>query len=174
MLRALAELPFLPSPESVIRVALDLARLQPGELFADLGCGDGRALIIAARDYKAFAVGVELNPLLARLAAREVRLAGVQASASIVQGDLFAFNVEPYDVIFCYASPSVVRRLELKLRVECKRGCRIVLHDHPLPSTDPIEVVALPSGSLHVHEVYLYIAGISWRAGASRALREKG
>ncbi|MCC6064995.1 MAG: class I SAM-dependent methyltransferase, partial [Thermofilum sp.] len=67
MERALAELPFLPSPESVIVKALDMARLQPGELLVDLGCGDGRVLVVAAKRYGAYAVGVELNPLLAKL-----------------------------------------------------------------------------------------------------------
>lgn len=162
MLRALAELPYLPSPDSVIKAALTLAELKPGELFADLGCGDGRALIIAAREFGAQCVGVELNPLLVKLALREVRIAGVYGLVSVVHGDLFTFNVEPFDVIYCYPSPSVTRRLELKLVSECKAGCRIVLHDHPLPSVEPLDTIALPSGSLHVHTLCLYVAGRSW------------
>lgn len=162
MLRALAELPFLPSPDSVIRAALNIAGLKAGELLVDLGCGDGRVLVVAARDYGAYAVGVELNPLLARLALKEVRLAGVGELASVVQGDLFTFNVEPFDVVYCYPSPNVVERLELKLMAECRAGCRVVLHDHPLPTAEPVNRIALPSGSFHLHAVYLYIAGRSW------------
>ncbi len=172
MLRALAELPFLPSPESVVRAALDLAGLRPSELLVDLGCGDGRVLVIAARDYGAHAVGVELNPLLARLALREARLAGVYERVSVVHGDLFTFSVEPFDVVYCYPSPSVTRRLELKLRAECRRGCRVVVHDHPLPTAEPVETLTLPSGAIHVHTVYLYVAGVSWPVqgvGVSRA-----
>lgn len=177
MLRALAELPFLPSSDTVIRTALTLAELKPVELLADLGCGDGRVLVIAAREFGAQAVGVELNPLLVRLALREVRMAGVYGLASVMHGDLFTLNVEPFDVIYCYPSPSVIRRLELKLISECKAGCRIVLHDHPLPSVEPLDTVILPSGSIHVHALYLYIAGRSWVApkpAGRTQLREKG
>jgi len=176
VLRELAELPFLPSPDSVIRTALTLAELKPGELFVDLGCGDGRVLIIAVKEFGAQAVGVELNPLLVRLALREVRLAGVYGLASIIHGDLFSFNVEPFDVIYCYPSPSVTRRLELKLISECKEGCRIILHDHPLPSVKPLVSVTLPSGSVHLHKLYLYVAGRSWtpsEPAGGRGLRRK-
>jgi len=166
VLRALAELPYLPSPESVIRTALELAGLREGERLVDLGCGDGRVLVIAARDYGAYAVGVELNPLLVRLARREARLAGVGGAVSIVQGDLFLFDISRFDVVYCYPSPAVTRRLELKVMSECKPGCRVVLHDHPLPVARPLRVVTLPSGSLHVHAVYLYVAGESWPARA--------
>lgn len=162
MERALAELPFLPSPESVIIKALDMARLQPGERLVDLGCGDGRVLVVAAKRYGAYAVGVELNPLLAKLAARECRFAGVWGSVDVVHGDLFSFDVSPFDVVYVYPSPAVVRRLAFKLAAECREGCRVVVHDHPLPAAEPVAAASIPSGSLHVHTVYLYVAGASW------------
>lgn len=165
MERALAELPYLPSPESVIVKALEMAQLKPGEKLVDLGCGDGRVLVIAAKRCGAYAVGVELNPLLARLARRECKFAGVWGSVDIVQGDLFAFDVSPFDVVYSYPSPAIARRLAFKLMAECKEGCRVVVHDHPLPLAKPVMTVALPTGTVHVHYLYLYVAGVSWRVG---------
>ncbi|RLF06145.1 MAG: SAM-dependent methyltransferase [Thermoprotei archaeon] len=162
MMRSLAELPYLPSPDSVIRAAFRLARLKRGELVADLGCGDGRALVIAAREYEAYAVGVELNPLLVKLALRECILAGVRGKVEVVHGDLFLFDVSRFDVIYCYPSPAVSRRLTLKLISECKPGCRVVIHDHPLIAVEPVKVVTLPSHGPHIHKIYLYVSGISW------------
>ncbi|MCS7104074.1 MAG: methyltransferase domain-containing protein [Thermofilaceae archaeon] len=169
--RALAELPYLPSPETVVRKALDIAELKDDETLVDLGCGDGRVLVIAARYYGAFAVGVELNPLLVKLAQRECRLAGVESRTEIVAADLFTFDVSPFDVIYVYPSPSITRRLEFKLQVECKQGCRVILHDHPLPSVEPLTVVSIPSGRMHVHELYFYVAGKSWKVRRERVLK---
>lgn len=171
MERALAELPFLPSPESVIVKALEMAQLKPGEKLVDLGCGDGRVLVIAAKRYGAYAVGVELNPLLVRLAVRECRFAGVWGSVDVVHGDLFSFDVSPFDVVYSFPSPSVERRLAFKLRAECREGCRVVVHDHPLPLAEPVASATLPSGSIHVHRIYLYVAGVSWPTLDARIAR---
>jgi len=162
--RALVELPFLPSPESVIVKALEMAQLKPGEKLVDLGCGDGRVLVVAAKRYGAYAVGVELNPVLVRLAARECRFAGVWDSVDIVHGDLFGFNISSFDVVYSFPSPSVARKLAFKLIAECREGCRVVVHDHPLPLAEPVASATIPSGSVHVHAVYLYVAGVSWPA----------
>lgn len=160
--RELAELPYLPSPSSVIRAAFDLACLKREELVADLGCGDGRVLIIAARDYGAYAVGVELNPLLVRLASRECALAGVRDSVEVLHGDLFLFDISRFDVIYCYPSPAVSLRLTLKFIGECKLGCRVIIHDHPLTAVKQVKTVSLPSHGPHTHRIHLYISGISW------------
>ncbi|RLE98565.1 MAG: SAM-dependent methyltransferase [Thermoprotei archaeon] len=162
IIRELTELPYLPSPYSVIRAAFRLARLRRGELVVDLGCGDGRALVVAAREYGAYAVGVELNPLLVKLAVRECILAGVRERVEIIHGDLFLFDVSRFDVIYCYPSPAVSRRLSLKLVSECKPGCRVVVHDHPLIAAEPVRVLSLPSQGPHIHKIYLYVSGISW------------
>ncbi|MEM1523555.1 MAG: hypothetical protein QXU69_11020, partial [Thermofilaceae archaeon] len=70
---------------------------------------------------------------------------------------------------------SVTRRLELKLISECKKGCRIILHDHPLPSVEPLVSVTLPSGSVHLHKLYLYVAGRSWTpSGSTRGALVRG
>ena len=164
VLKPLAELPYLPSPESVIKLGLELADLRAGERMVDLGCGDGRVLVIAARRFGAYAVGIELNPLLVKLAARECALSGVKDCTEVVAGDFFAFDVSRFDVVYCYPSPSITRRLSFKLVSECRRGCRVVVHDHPLEGVDPVAVEELPSQGPHVHRVYLYVAGRSWPA----------
>lgn len=153
----LVKLPYLPSSDRVVKVALDMAELKEGEVFADLGCGDGRVLITAAKRYGAYAVGFELNPNLVRLARREVRFAGVCGSVDIVEGDFFLADLSRFDVIYAYPSPSIVDMLSLKLAAECKKGCRVVVHDHLLPNLTPRKVVKLPTNALHVHTVALYV-----------------
>ena len=162
MTRALIELPYLPSPYSVIKTALSIAEPREGELLVDLGCGDGRVLVVAASEYKLYAVGVELNPLLTRLALRECRLRGVAGRVEVIWGDLFSLDISRFDVVYCYPSPSVTRRLTLKLINECQNGCRVLIHDHPLVGVEPVEERLIYTRGPHVHRVYMYVAGISW------------
>jgi len=154
--RALVRLPYLPSPDRVIDAALRLAKPRTGEVLADLGCGDGRVLIRAAKDYGVFAVGFEIHPVLVRLALREVRLRGLQGLVEVVHGDFFQADLSRFHVIYVYPSPSVIKRLAEKLLAECRRDCRVVIHDHLLPDVKPVRVLALPTQGPHVHLIGLY------------------
>jgi hypothetical protein len=87
-----------------------------------------------------------------------------------VQGDLFSFDVSSFDVVYSFPSPSVARRLALKLIAECRESCRVVVHDHPLPLAEPVASATIPSGSVHVHAVYLYVAGVSWPARENESI----
>jgi len=153
---ALARLPYLPSPKSVIEAALHLARPREGEVLADLGCGDGRVLVYAARRYGVYAVGFELNPFLVGLAKREARLTGLYSRIEIVHCDFFLHDLSRFDIIFSYPSPLVADKLGLKLANECKPGCRVVIHDHLPSNLKPTRVISIPSGGPHIHLVALY------------------
>uniref|UniRef100_A0A7J3X6X0 Methyltransferase domain-containing protein n=1 Tax=Thermofilum pendens TaxID=2269 RepID=A0A7J3X6X0_THEPE len=157
--RLLAELPFSATPEHVAEKALELAALKPGERLVDLGCGEGDVLVVAAGRFGAYAVGVELNPVLALRAAERVRRAGLGGSVDIVVGDLYSFDCSRFDVVFCYPSPTASRRLSLKLLSECKPGCRVVVHGSPLEGLRPSEVLEVPGFKGRTRKVYLYLAG---------------
>jgi SAM-dependent methyltransferase len=159
--RLLVELPYSATPEHVAEKALELAALRPGERLIDLGCGEGNVLVVAAGKYGAYAVGVELNPVLALRAAARVRKAGLDGYVDIVVGDLYSFDCSRFDVVFCYPSPAASRRLSLKLLSECKPGSRVVVHGYPLEGLRPLEVIEVPGCGERAHRVYLYLVGLS-------------
>jgi cyclopropane fatty-acyl-phospholipid synthase-like methyltransferase len=110
----------------VVRQMLDLARVKPGELVYDLGCGDGRLLITAAREYQAKGVGIELDPLRWLLCQLLITIYGVRDQVEIQQGDLFKMDVSSADVVSCYLLPETNKKLEEKLMRELRPGTRVV------------------------------------------------
>ncbi len=153
----LREAPFLPTPLHVIREMLNLARPKPGEVLVDLGSGDGRVLILAAKEYRCRCVGYEVDPRLVKISEEMIRREGLTDLVGVVRGDLFRANISCADVITIYLSPDAMRRLEPKLRNETKGGTRMVSHDYPIPGWQPIRVKRIDTGGIHVHRIYLYI-----------------
>ncbi len=156
LIRRLSELPYLPSPEGVIRLGLKLARPRENDIFVDLGCGDGRILMYVAKNYGIYCVGFELNPILVKIAKREIRSSNLGRFIDIIFGDFFYADFSKFTIIYSYPSPTIIRRLSLKILNECKQGCRIITHDHPLEGLKPVTEVCIPSGSIHIHKIYLY------------------
>lgn len=157
IVRRLADLPFLPSSEAVIKAGFSLVKPRPDDVLVDLGCGDGRVLIYAAKKYGIYCVGYELNPVLVRLARREVRWNKADGLVDIVEGDLFYADLSRFSLVFVYPSPRITRPLSLKILSECRPGCRIIVHDHPLEGIAPLYEVKIPTLSVHVHTVYVYV-----------------
>lgn len=118
--------PWVPSSMKVVRQMLDLAKVQPGELVYDLGCGDGRLLITAARHYQARGVGIELDPLRWLLCQLLITIYGVRDRVEIQHGDLFKMDVSNADVVSCYLLPETNKKLEDKLMRELRPGTRVV------------------------------------------------
>ena len=154
--RLLSEFPYLRSPIQVIDKALEIANPDRKEIFADLGCGDGVVLLRSAEKFKVFSVGFEINPVLVRIARRRARSAGLQDLIDIVHSDLFSVDLSRFNVIYVYPSPLVIERLSSKILAECVEGTRILVHDYPLKTFQPISVHQLPGGSLHTHTLYFY------------------
>ena len=94
--------PFVPSPVLVIQHMLKLADLRAGEVFFDLGSGDGRTVIMAAKAFGARAVGVELREDLAKKALGTIHENGLGDRVTIVNGDMFGVNLGSADVVFLY------------------------------------------------------------------------
>ena len=111
--------PFVASPLPVVRHMLTLADLKPGETFYDLGAGDGRTVIMAAQEFGARAVGVELREDLAKKALAAIHELGIQDRVTIVQNDLFKVNLSSANVVFLYLTArskfSVPKRTSLPI-----------------------------------------------------------
>jgi predicted RNA methylase len=151
--------PYVPSPPQVIRQMLILAQLKPREVFFDLGAGDGRAVIMAAKDFGARAVGVELREDLVKKALSTVYENSLQDRVTIVNGDMFNVDLTSADVIFLYLTTSANEKVKPKLETELKPGVRVVSHDYEIVGWKPVKVenfcenqtLGYPS-----HTIYLY------------------
>src|SRR3972149_8701996 len=111
---------------------LRLAELKPGEVLFDLGAGDGRTVIMAAKTFNARAVGVELREDLAKKALGTIHDNGLADRVTIVNGDLFGVNLTSADVVFLYFTTSANEKVRPKLDSELKDGVRIVSHDYEI------------------------------------------
>jgi len=151
--------PFVPSPPQVIRQMLILAELKPMEVFFDLGAGDGRTVIMAAKDFGARAVGVELREDLVKKALSTIYESGLQDRVTIVNGDMFNVDLRSADVVFLYLTTSANEKVKPKLEAELKQGVRVVSHDYEIVGWKPVKVenfcenqtLGYPS-----HTIYLY------------------
>jgi predicted RNA methylase len=137
-----------------------MAGLKAGEVFFDLGAGDGRTVIMAVKDFGARAVGVELREDLVKKALGTVYEERLQDRITIVNGDMFYVDLTSADVIFLYLTTSANEKVKPKLEAELKRGVRIISHDYEIVGWKPLKVenfcenqqLGYPS-----HTIYLYV-----------------
>ncbi len=122
------DVPFVATPQPIIDQMLSLAGVHPGDRLVDLGSGDGRIVITAAKRYGIDAVGVEINPALVRQARENAAAAGVTAKATFVEGDLFDYDLRKATVVTIFLLPGINMRLKPKLLKELQPGARIVSH----------------------------------------------
>jgi len=135
------EVPDVRTPPEVVVEILRLARVGPGDTVYDLGSGDGRIVLAAARDFGARGVGIELDPDLVAESARNAWRAGVTERTRFLQQDIFHADISEATVVTLYLSPDVNLRLRPKLLSQLKPGSRIVSHDFPIGDWQPARVV---------------------------------
>jgi SAM-dependent methyltransferase len=120
------DVPFTPTPPSVVEAMLKLARVSADDIVYDLGSGDGRVVIVAAQEYGARGVGVELEPTLVDRSRQIAREGAVEDRVRFVEGDLFSADIAEATVVTLSLSADVNAKLESKLRSELKPGTRVV------------------------------------------------
>ncbi len=138
---------------------LKTADLKPGEVFFDLGAGDGRTVIMAAKAFGARAVGIEMREDLAKRAMNVIHENGLSDRVTIVNGDMFKVDLTSADVVFLYLTTSANEKVKPKMEAELKSGVRIVSHDYEIIGWKPIKVenfVENPSLGYPSHTIYLY------------------
>ena len=118
--------PYLPTRLKKVEKMLSMANVQSGETIYDLGCGDGRVLVMAARKFDAKAVGVEIDLFRFLWCQFLITILGLRKKIKVIYGDLFKQDLSKADVIFCYLLQSTNDRLEEKLIQEIKQETRIV------------------------------------------------
>lgn len=153
--------PYVSSPLPVVRQMLVLSELRPGELIYDLGSGDGRVVIMAAQEFGARAVGVELREDLVKRALERVSELGLDSRVKIVQNDMFNVDLKPADVVTLYLTTSANEKVKPKLESELRKGTRIVSHDYEVLGWKPDRVdkfcenprLGYPSHTIYVYKI---------------------
>ncbi len=126
--------PWVPTPRKLVPRMLTLAEVGPDDVVYDLGCGDGRILITAARKYGARAVGIEIDPLRYLWCQIMVTLFGVRDRVIVVYGNIFTENYHPATVVTCFLRQRTNNKLEKKLLAELKPGTRVVSNTFIFPT----------------------------------------
>lgn len=162
--------PYVATPPDVVRAMLDLAQVKADDVVYDLGSGDGRLVIAAARDFDAKkAVGIDLDPARVSEARANARAAGVADRALFHQGDLFGFDFSEATVVTLYLLPEMISRLRPRLE-RLTPGTRIVTHAFAMGEWRPDAVRHLDGRTVYFWIVPAAIAGTwSWSMNGDTA-----
>jgi tRNA A58 N-methylase Trm61 len=135
------DVPYEPTHEKVVAEMLKLAKVGKNDILYDLGSGDGRIVIAAAKEFGARGVGVEIDPVRIREARENAVKAGVADKVKFLQQDLFETDIREATVVTLYLLPEINRRLRPKLLSDLKPGTRVVSHNHDMGDWVPLETV---------------------------------
>ncbi len=132
---------FVPTPQEVVDAMLKLAKVSKSDVIYDLGSGDGRIPITAARTYGARSVGIDIDPQRIREANESLKAAGVGDRVKFLNQDLFTTDISEATVVTLYLLPSLNLKLLPKLNRDLKPGTRIVSHAFDMGSAKPLETL---------------------------------
>lgn len=149
---------YVGTPYDVIDKMLEMASIHKGDLVYDLGCGDGRIVVAAAKRYGCRGVGYDVNPERIKESLENVRKSRVGRLVKIEQEDIFTLDLRPANVILLYLLPDMNRKLVPQLE-KLRPGSRIVTHDYDIEGVEPESRVTMTSLEDGVeHYVYLFTA----------------
>jgi protein-L-isoaspartate O-methyltransferase len=148
--------PYYPTPETIVVKMLDMGGLKAGEKMFDLGSGDGRIVITAAKKYHADATGVEMDKDLYKQSSAKIQKLGLEKTARIINGDLFKQDYSSADMLTVYLLPVSNSKVAPMLEKQLKKGTRIVSHDFEFPwAPEKVETIE-DDGEGRSHTLYLY------------------
>lgn len=158
----LNQVPYVPSPMEVVDRMLEFAQVDKNDIVYDIGSGDGRMVIQAARKYGARGVGLELSARLVETARTEAAKQGVEHLVEFRRGDALQADISEATVVTLYMLPSFNKRLRPVLEEQLRPGARIVAHDYPIEGWEPVKWEQMPlwdkrrQVAPHQHILYLY------------------
>ena len=149
---------YVPTPQPVVDKMLELAEVKKGDVVYDLGCGDGRIVVTAAKKFGVKAVGFDIDPQRIRESLENVRKNKVEKLVTIKQDDIFTQDLREANVVTLYLLPSLNVKLMPQL-AKLKPGSRIVSHDFDMRGAKPAKVVKFtPEGeNQREHTIYLWV-----------------
>ncbi len=150
--------PYIQTPQDIIPKMLAMASVMPDEILFDLGSGDGRMVITAARDFHARVVGVEIRRRLVRECRRKVKEMGLSRQIRFSCRNFKKVSLRKADVLAMYLSSYTLNLLAPKFTKELRPGVRIVNFDYPIPGWTPArEREVTPAGWKEPRSIYLYV-----------------
>lgn len=154
------DVPYVPTTERAVEAMLELARVSKNDVVYDLGCGDGRIVITAARKYGARGVGIDINPERIAEARENAKKAGVEHLVKFIEQDLFEADIREASVVTLFLLSSVNLKLRPKLLAELKPGTRVVSNTFDMGDWKPDREFTLDDDgqdSYLSHRFYLWI-----------------
>jgi SAM-dependent methyltransferase len=147
---------YVPTPHDVVAKMLELAKVTKNDVVYDLGCGDGRIVAAAAKQYGCKGIGYDINPVRVKESLETVKKNGVEKLVQIKEEDIFTLDLSGASVITLYLLPSLNVKLIPQLE-KLKPGSRIVSHDFDMAGVTPDQVVSIRSKDDDVeHQIYLW------------------
>jgi SAM-dependent methyltransferase len=150
------DVPYVPTPEEVVEAMLDMAEVSKDDVLYDLGCGDGRIVITAAKMYGSRGIGIDIDPQRIKECHENARKAGVESRVQFFQADLFETDFSKASVVTLYLLTEINRRLRPKFLEELNPGTRIVSHDFNMGMWRADKDILIED-EWEVHSVYLWI-----------------
>lgn len=161
------DVPYVPTPQEVVDRMLELANVDKKDYLIDLGCGDGRIVVSAAREYGAQGLGIDLNPERITEARANAKKAGVGTRVDFRVANLFETDLSRASVVTLYLLPDVNIRLRPKLWQQLKVGSRVVSHAFDMGPEWPPERTDDVDG----RTIYMWTIGPEQKAAASSGER---
>jgi SAM-dependent methyltransferase len=166
--RRAVDVPYVPTTVEAVTAMLKLADVQPGDVVYDLGCGDGRIVIVAAKDFGARGVGIDIDPDRIREAKGNAKKAGVENRVRFEENDLFKADFHEASVVTLFLLNSVNLKLRPKLLAELKPGTRIVSNTFDMGDWKPEKEITVDGpdddDTFLSRKLYLWLVPLRGRA----------
>jgi len=148
--------PYVPTPQEVVDRMLELAQVKKGDVVYDLGSGDGRIVVTAAKKYGVKAIGFEIDPQRIKESHENIKKAGVENLVEIRQQDIRTVDLSAANVLTMYLLTEVNLMIRPNIWKQMKPGSRIVSHDFDMAEWKPLKTEHIKDGSSWDHTLYLW------------------
>jgi tRNA G37 N-methylase Trm5 len=148
--------PYVPTPQEVVDRMLELAQVKKGDVVYDLGSGDGRIVVSAAKKYGVKAVGFEIDPQRIKESHENIKKAGVEQLVEIRQQDIRTVDLSAANVLTMYLLPEVNLMIRPNIWKQMKPGSRVVSHDFDMGDWKPLKTEYIKDGQSWDHTLYLW------------------
>ncbi|MCX6594883.1 MAG: class I SAM-dependent methyltransferase [Acidobacteria bacterium] len=150
--------PYYPTPDSVVQKMLEVVGLKKGEKMVDLGSGDGRIVIMAAKKFGADSTGIEFDEALYKQSSAKIKSLGLDKTARIIHGDIMVQDYTQMDVITIYLLPLSNEKVRPMLDKQLKKGTRVIAHDFEVGGWNPEKTITIEDdGEGRSHTLFLYL-----------------